>query len=173
MKLDKQISKDGDNKEEDRKEGKMEKETKEEVNERLAGTSSACPEVPDKTLQEQYTKISFDDGTEKTDQWQGEKGMKEQLEMARIDSKLALVNLETIREGEVLEIPPDTTSPQNVTPRARFYFDDNTVSTQNQAVLRSSSIVQPNVFVSALKEAFLLHLFHVLDFTPNYRNNIY
>lgn len=133
MKLDKQISKDGDNKDEERKEPKMEKETKEEVNERLAGTSSACPELPDKANQEQYSKISFDDGTEKTDEGQGEKALKEQLEMSRMDSKLALVNLETIREGEVLEIPPDTASPpaHGTTPWAKFYFEDNTVSTHN------------------------------------------
>ncbi|XP_050701205.1 uncharacterized protein LOC126987842 isoform X1 [Eriocheir sinensis] len=128
MKLDKQISKDGDNKDDERKEVKMEKETKEEVNERLAGTSSACPELPDKTHQEQYSKISFDDGTEKTDEGQGEKALKDQLEMSRMDSKLALVNLETIREGEVLEIPPDTASPpaHGTTPWAKFYFEDNT-----------------------------------------------
>ena len=130
MKLDKQISKDGDNKEEERKEVKTEKETKEAMNERLAGTSTASLEFPIKLFQDQYTKISFDDETEKVEQELGEKSVKEQLEMSRIDSKLTLVNLETIKEGEVLEIPPEATSPQgrDSIPGARFYFDDNTVS---------------------------------------------
>ncbi|XP_064118467.1 uncharacterized protein LOC135223692 isoform X1 [Macrobrachium nipponense] len=42
---------------------------------------------------------------------------------------LNIVNLETIREGEVLEIPPDNISPSasKVSPsKPRFYFDDNT-----------------------------------------------
>lgn len=130
MKLDKQISKDGDNKEEERKEVKTEKETKEAMNERLAGTSTASVEFPNKHFQDQYSRISFDDETEKVEQELGEKSVKEQLEMSKIDSKLTLVNLETIKEGEVLEIPPEATSPQgrDSIPRARFYFDDNTVS---------------------------------------------
>ncbi|XP_063858697.1 uncharacterized protein LOC135099926 isoform X3 [Scylla paramamosain] len=132
MKLDKQISKDGDNKEEERKEVKTEKETKEAMNERLAGTSTGSVEFPNKLFQDQqYSKISFDDETEKVEQELGEKSTKEQLEMSKIDSKLALVNLETIKEGEVLEIPPEAVSPQgrdgrDSIPRARFYFDDTT-----------------------------------------------
>ncbi|XP_069947319.1 monocarboxylate transporter 14-like isoform X2 [Cherax quadricarinatus] len=145
MKLDKQISNDkpADNKEDEVAHGKTDKERKEETNERLAGTSKGAsvdsPEENTKndelqgsdSLTEVSNKLS-EDLISKEDKHKEEPEKMEQelenykeLDLSRIDSKMT-VNLETIREGEVLEIPPETISPQVHASKAQFYFDDTT-----------------------------------------------
>ncbi|XP_045593400.1 monocarboxylate transporter 14 isoform X2 [Procambarus clarkii] len=146
MKLDKQISSDKpvDNKEDEMAGGKTDKERKEETNERLAGTSKGATvdpplentkndDVPPSPI-EGSNKLSEDliskedkdkEELEKMEQALDENPIKE-VDLSRIDSKMAMLNLETIREGEVLEIPPESISPQVYAPKAQFYFDDTT-----------------------------------------------
>lgn len=50
--------------------------------------------------------------------------LQKEIDLSRIDSKLGFINLETIKEGEVLE----TLSPMSKGSRAQFYFEDNWVS---------------------------------------------
>ncbi|XP_071516142.1 monocarboxylate transporter 14-like isoform X2 [Panulirus ornatus] len=157
MKLEKQISneKAADNREEEEvvTGGKTDKETKEQTNERLAGTSrgttgtTAEPsETSDNTKIDDVRESSLsptessnklvedlnskedeekeEEEPEKAQQELEENSVKE-LDLSRIDSKAGFVNLETIREGVVLEIPPESLSPPANNCKAKFYFDDN------------------------------------------------
>lgn len=169
MKLEKQISneKAADNREEEDvvSGGKTDKETKEQTNERLAGTSRGTTnfDSPDTTenakiddvressisptessnklvedLNSKEDEEKEEEEPEKAQQELEENSIKE-LDLSRIDSKAAFVNLETIREGEVLEIPPESLSPPASNCKAKFYFDDTVVSTPRSS-LRLSNI---------------------------------
>lgn len=158
MKLENQISSDkgSDNKEAEEMSGgaKIDKETKEQTNERLAGTSNAT----NGSASNDSSKMSQNDDFQRSDSEgsnkladdlsskEGKSAKKEEVEkvekeadenekkehdLHQVDSKAQIVNLETIKEGEVLEIPPDTASPQvkKAASKAQFYFYDSVVST--------------------------------------------
>ncbi|XP_068248337.1 uncharacterized protein [Palaemon carinicauda] len=200
MKLDKQISNEkmAENRDDDDESGTTttpapraaDKETKEQMNERLAGTSKggaapndlpdapdnknppitdeggkdgAAPDsagdggdlegVPEQPQEDENTTNTGDEDNNKlseelSEKEEEEKGLEDVDEPEKVEqeldenahkessesihdpeSKVQIVNLETIREGEVLEIPPDSVSPSALKINAskpRFYFDDNT-----------------------------------------------
>ncbi|XP_037780744.1 uncharacterized protein LOC119577127 isoform X2 [Penaeus monodon] len=153
MKLENQISSDkgSDNKEAEEMSGaKIDKETKEQTNERLAGTSngtngsastdsSKMSQMDDSQrrdsegsnkladdLSSKEGKTAKKEEVEKVEK-EADENEKKEHDLHQVDSKAQIVNLETIKEGEVLEIPPDTASPQvkKAASKAQFYFYDS------------------------------------------------